>query len=396
MVFTGALLHLKRASQSLLLIALAFASLTSLADFTGDYRDSLWTLKLYGGDGIAEWDPDTLCLDSGYTGSGTLAQADITVRIPQAGTVYCEWQFYGGTAVGHRLSWLRNGTPTMLANRLDYAEGTNRFTVAVGDVVGFRVTAPKDDLSSYAEVFNFFAPGQEPLIFVHPTNRAGCFGSTISFDVTTRHAAEYQWQFKGQNMAQQTFEDLEITALPPADSGSYRVVVKNPLGSVTSSPAQLTIQHPPSLMGQPASAISRRVGESVTLSATATGTNLQYQWHRDGAAIPAATFPTLALTNLALTDAGQYSVAISNECGNVQSSGTALTVISTTGILTIVRGTNDTVKVQVVDAQPPFAIEGSNDLVQWATMRTNLADSSTSVEEPARTGTRFFRVRRLP
>ena len=61
---------------------------------------------------------------------------------------------------------------------------------------------------------------------------------------------------------------------------------------------------------------ARWVGDAYLLSATADGTPpLTYQWQKGGANVPGATTASLLFTNLQLTDAGNYSLQVSNAAG---------------------------------------------------------------------------------
>jgi len=83
---------------------------------------------------------------------------------------------------------------------------------------------------------------------------------------------------------------------------------------------------PTELVQQPRDA-SRYVGESVTFSATAAGAGtLTYQWKKGTEDVPGATSATLTLSNLALTDAGEYSVVVTGSNGSATSRAATLTV----------------------------------------------------------------------
>jgi hypothetical protein len=55
----------------------------------------------------------------------------------------------------------------------------------------------------------------------------------------------YQWWKDGLALSGQTNMSLTLTNVQTSDFGSYSVVVTNDFGSVTSSPAQLALGHPP-------------------------------------------------------------------------------------------------------------------------------------------------------
>ncbi len=70
-------------------------------------------------------------------------------------------------------------------------------------------------------------------------------------------------------------------------------------------------------------------GGLFSFSVTATGTQpFHYQWRHNGGAIPDATSPTLLLNPVQLSDAGTYTVLVSNDGGTVVSTEVTLTVTS--------------------------------------------------------------------
>ncbi|MDI1250956.1 MAG: immunoglobulin domain-containing protein, partial [Lacunisphaera sp.] len=70
------------------------------------------------------------------------------------------------------------------------------------------------------------------------------------------------------------------------------------------------------------------VGNNVTLSVTATagGSPLTYQWYFSDVAISGATSATLSLNNVTLANAGVYTVSVMSEAGLVTSNPATLTV----------------------------------------------------------------------
>ena len=86
---------------------------------------------------------------------------------------------------------------------------------------------------------------------------------------------------------------------------------------------------PPTITTQPQSA-SGSIG-NVSFSVQASGSNLVYQWHKDGQPLAGQTAPTLTLVNVQAADAGNYTVVVSNLVGglpvnSVTSSVATLTV----------------------------------------------------------------------
>src|SRR5215475_5688622 len=88
---------------------------------------------------------------------------------------------------------------------------------------------------------------------------------------------------------------------------------------------------PPSIATQPLSQ-SVTTGSNVTFTVAANGEPpLTYQWKKNGVEIAGATTDTLALMNVQLSDAGIYTVTVSNAGGSVQSAPATLTITSAAG-----------------------------------------------------------------
>ena len=109
----------------------------------------------------------------------------------------------------------------------------------------------------------------------------------------------------------------------------------NPVTLEIVSVAGLTPINPPAIATQPA-ALILNPGQAGSLSVAATGTApLAYQWKKDGANVTAATAATLALESAATTDAGSYTVTITNAYGSVTSNAATITVTTATVPATI-------------------------------------------------------------
>lgn len=190
------------------------------------------------------------------------------------------------------------------------------------------VSAPLDEFPSMVEVSSFFAPGQEPVILDQPVASTACYGGLVIFSVIATNALDYQWQFKGDDIAGEIYEDLVLRARPPADTGNYRVIVRNPLASVTSQAVPLFIQMPPLMNVPPATDAWACAGQNLTLFATTSGTNIRCQWLRDGTVIAGANSSSLTLSNVTPATSGLYTLTVSNVCGTIQSNPVRVQVIS--------------------------------------------------------------------
>ena len=154
-------------------------------------------------------------------------------------------------------------------------------------------------------------------------------GSSASFSVATVGATpqSFQWRRNGINLPGANTPTLNIVNAQLSNSGNYTVVVSNAFGTVTSGAVALSVQaRPPVITSQPANDRVKS-GQSASFSVTATGTApLAYQWRFNGVNIPGATSSTFTILAAQKSDAGNYSVFISNVAGSVASSDATLTV----------------------------------------------------------------------
>jgi uncharacterized delta-60 repeat protein len=82
-----------------------------------------------------------------------------------------------------------------------------------------------------------------PTIAQQPVNQTAAEGGAATFAVTATGTPplSYQWQKDGTHLIGETNATLALSGVQSADAGSYRVVVSNACGSVTSQAACLTV-----------------------------------------------------------------------------------------------------------------------------------------------------------
>ena len=173
-----------------------------------------------------------------------------------------------------------------------------------------------------------------PTIASHPASLNSALGANATFAVTATGAAplSYQWRKNGTAISGATSASFTVTAAQSADGGNYTVTVTNSRGTATSNAATLTVGAAPVVAVAPVvstqpTSQTASLGGTLTLSVVATGTApVSYQWSRGGVIIAGATSATLALTNLQASDAGAYTVAVSNAGGTVTSNAATVTL----------------------------------------------------------------------
>src|SRR5205807_2462751 len=98
--------------------------------------------------------------------------------------------------------------------------------------------------------------------------------------------------------------------------------------------ALLSILGPPVITAQPAS-LSVTNESSASLSVSATGTApLSYQWRLNAANVSGEINSMLAIINARTSNAGSYTVSVSNGIGSVTSLLASLTVLTPPSIIT--------------------------------------------------------------
>ncbi len=162
-----------------------------------------------------------------------------------------------------------------------------------------------------------------PVIVEAPASRTVGIGSTVQFSVRAIGFTPlaYQWWFNVTNMlADATNSVLSLTDVQSANEGAYGVVVTNLCGSATSPPAILTVLATPTLVSSPTNQMAL-IGSTMEFPVAAMGSPpLAYQWFFNGTnALPGATNATLRLVDAQPSQAGAYSIVVTNAYGAVTS-----------------------------------------------------------------------------
>jgi len=168
-----------------------------------------------------------------------------------------------------------------------------------------------------------------PSITSPPQSLTVAAGATATFGVSASGTAplSYFWSLNTNTPIGGNSNSLILLSVSPEAAGSYRVIVSNSVGTAASSAATLAVLFPPSITAQPTH-LTVAAGGSATFTVAATGTApLAYRWFfNTTTALTAATSSSLVITNVQATNAGNYSVVITNSYGAVTSAVATLTV----------------------------------------------------------------------
>lgn len=192
-----------------------------------------------------------------------------------------------------------------------------------------------------------------------PADRSVVEGESTSFSVGSVMGTVpllYQWFKDGTAVEQGTNATLTIPMVLESDAGGYRVEISNATGAkATSRTAQLTTTALSVAITNNAEPANRTIteGESTTFTVPITGSlPLFYQWLKNNAPIDGATGDALTITNAALTDAGDYSVVVSNRVNAVTSRQAHLNVSHDVIPPTIAQVSGSATKVIVRFSEP--------------------------------------------
>ncbi|HBB26640.1 MAG TPA: hypothetical protein DCZ59_10270, partial [Bacteroidetes bacterium] len=157
-----------------------------------------------------------------------------------------------------------------------------------------------------------------PQITVNPSAaRTVCENSNDTLRVRATGAGlRFQWFKDGSAIAGATDSNyVVINAQAPANGQYWCVVTGTCLPSVTSTQTTLTVAAKPRITTEP-TGIDVCPGSNNTISVSATGTNLVYQWFKDGKAIAGQTAPSISFNNYDYSMNGQYYCLVRSEIPN--------------------------------------------------------------------------------
>jgi hypothetical protein len=197
------------------------------------------------------------------------------------------------------------GTYTVTATNIAGSATSSAFTVAVTAVTAPTISSLYDSTVNPGESF-YFSPS-----------------ISGSGNIT------YQWKKDGVAISGATSSYYSKYAVA-ADAGNYTLTATNSAGSTTSNTAKLTVRPPVApTISSISGPVSVNVGGSFSLSVYVNGTSpFTYQWQKDGQPISGATTNYYSKSNVQSSDAGAYTVVVTNAQGSVTS--TAATVSITT------------------------------------------------------------------
>ena len=160
-----------------------------------------------------------------------------------------------------------------------------------------------------------------------PTGNTLCAGYEQNFYVSASGTSpiNYQWYKNDTIISGASNSSFSIQNSTLSDAGLYTCIISNVCGTITSDTTTLTVIVPPAFTDTiPNKEVC--MGDSITFIANASGTNIGYQWSKEGSDIIGATNSQFTIRNSQSSDYDFYSCEISNTCGTASLPQFILTV----------------------------------------------------------------------
>lgn len=239
------------------------------------------------------------------------------------------------TAVGEgtlSYQWYKDGaaisgaTSSALAfSELEIADAGS-YTVKITDKAGSTLTSN----AATVTVHNILE------ITKQPEGIAMVEGNAASLTVVAegQGTLSYQWYKDDVALSGATSATLSFSRLAMSNAGKYKVVVSDINGTLTSSTVEVAVYNKLEITKQPAGfTVVEGNAKSLTVEAEGEGT-LSYQWYKDDVVMTGANGASITFDSIAISDAGEYKVVITDDIGSITSNTVTVEVHKELAILT--------------------------------------------------------------
>lgn len=286
-----------------------------LSDFGNDPAN--WAGGLSPG-GTFGGTPPTITGQSGNQVTVAGRTLILTATVTGTDPIYYQWRHNSNNVP------LANGASLVLSNIQPNQAG--RYDVIVYNSAG------SDESAAINVVVQL-----PPRIHAHPVSQAVVLNANVTFSVSASSVntpnIQYQWRFNGVNIPGANGPSYTITGAQVSHDGFYSVTVTDPVDTVVSAAARLTILIQPVIVVQPVTNIVAQ-GSTVLLSVAATNTAtlpVGFRWRRNGALVvsnaPSGRSDFLAVPNV--QGSNLYDVVLYNAA---QTSGRQSTRVPVVGV----------------------------------------------------------------
>ena len=228
------------------------------------------------------------------------------------------------TGVNLNYQWNKNGNPLPNTNRASLSfsslqpDDAGTYTCIVTGYCGMPITSASATVSVIPSPI-------ATLSFANDTTICAGKEFRIKASGTGGIISSYIWKKNGTTLST-TDSVLVIPSLALADAGMYAVSVRNSCNEVSPEKTiMLAVRELPSFLRQPRDTAAVE-GTLAFLRVIASGSDLRYQWRKNGVNRAGDTSAILTITNASLSDSGTYDCVISNACQTVNSTPAKLSI----------------------------------------------------------------------
>jgi subtilase family serine protease len=292
----------------------------------------------------------TASMNSGSSNNGTnyyglLAGWDVSGLSGYGASPYAATTNANGLSIGGLIRGGGVGTTGSAAGRAwggnTFNSSTEASAITAGQYATFSLTVTNGGTLTVSNLTRFDyrrSTSGPPNGMLQVSIAGGAFVDVTNFSYTSTSSSgaslgpvDLSWNTNLQNIAAGTTVTFRIVNYGANASGGtwyvYDLAGSTALDFSLSGSIIFPVQsQPPVITHQPVGT-NAIIGGNATFSVAATGGSLTYQWYQGASTINNGTNATLVLSNLALSDAGNYSVQISNSAGTTNSA-TAVLVVS--------------------------------------------------------------------
>jgi hypothetical protein len=163
--------------------------------------------------------------------------------------------------------------------------------------------------------------GSVPVITTQPSNVTVCEGDTIRLQIqATGDGLTYEWRKGASLIPNSNSNTFIITNAKLTDAGTFNCTVRGEcIPFPVSTNATVTVRRKSTITSQPPNRLNHPQGTEAEFCVDAVGSNLTYQWYRNGESL-GSSFPStqtrcLKITNASTNFNGDYTCVVSGDCG---------------------------------------------------------------------------------
>jgi hypothetical protein len=208
--------------------------------------------------------------------------------------------------------WSKNGIPIPSATNTQYSIPNTHYSDAgtysvVAGINGCEGNPASINVIIYPSlIISSFTP-----------SKIKCSRDSVIFKVNLQTSypglqTSYQWIRQGNNIANATRSSYIVSVITQIDTGKYFCHVSNICNDTTVF-SSLLMNIPP-FIEDTINNLTECLGSDVNFKVFASGSNLNYQWSKNGNSIVGATNSTFNIQNLTFAESGTYSCSVSNIC----------------------------------------------------------------------------------